>query len=444
MSDVMFLMSQLLAPEPINPWEDGFDQPPLSTQAAPLTAVAIAEPAQPQIIGDLLTPNFASVGSTTPSTNTSKALPETVLPSVTPPEVLSLIPRVSTSRVDDLRSGVSRPLASEQVAALRQRLLTPEPVSNASHRRENPVPPTFTDNQTPATPLPAMNFPSADLPAVPLPNAQSPQLTARLAPTSTTLNPILSYTASENMVSMAMARVTPTFGPRPGSGPQLYTQRQLALQSGRLYTRIRPDSYYAQWVNASAQPTYENWKALLAQEANAVATGQGDNPLTVMVGDSLSLWLPPDMLPSDRLWLNQGISGDTTRGVLNRLSAFANTRPDKIYVMAGINDLKNGATDAEVLVNLEQIMRQLRQQHPQAQIVVNSILPTRWASISCDRINHLNQQIAQLAGKTGVSYLDLQPGFADETGNLRPELTTDGLHLNRLGYQVWQLALLSI
>ena len=255
---------------------------------------------------------------------------------------------------------------------------------------------------------------------------------------------ILSYATTPSAFVMAQRQLQPTQGPRPGSGSQLYRQRQAALQAGTLYTRLTPDSFYDQWVNGGAHPTYQQWQALLTQEAQAIAKGQGNNSLTVVVGDSLSQWLPTDMLPQDRFWLNQGISGDTTQGVLNRLGAFADTRPDVIHVMAGVNDLKNGASDAQVLANLERIMQQLRQQHPDARIVVHSILPTRLASIPSDRIRALNERIERSALQQRVVYLDLHPSFIDEVGQLRYELTTDGLHLSRLGYQVWQIAMVSM
>ncbi|HEY9645167.1 MAG TPA: GDSL-type esterase/lipase family protein [Chroococcidiopsis sp.] len=225
--------------------------------------------------------------------------------------------------------------------------------------------------------------------------------------------------------------------PRPYSGSQLFQQRLAALRAGRTYTRLPSNSFREAWVNATQQPTYEQWTNLLGREAAAMARGQGNNRLTVLVGDSLSLWFPSEQLASDRFWLNQGISGDTTGGVLRRLSLFANTRPDTIYVMAGINDLRQGATDDQVLNNLRQIMRQLRRAHPHAQIYIHSILPTRSLGISSHRIQLLNQSIAIIAQREGVIYSDLLAYFADSQGELRQELTTDGLHLNRQGYAVW-------
>ncbi|MEB3179557.1 MAG: SGNH/GDSL hydrolase family protein [Nostocaceae cyanobacterium] len=225
------------------------------------------------------------------------------------------------------------------------------------------------------------------------------------------------------------------------SGSQLYQYRLAALQSGKIYTRIDDDNLRASAAKANRLLKYEDWKTLLTREAGAIAQGQGDNHLSVLVGDSLSLWFPAEKLPSGKFWLNQGISGDTSSGILKRLPAFREAKPDTIYVMAGINDLRRGATDEDIVNNYRQIIRQLRQMHPKAEIVVQSILPTRLTAIPNSRIFHLNKQIAVIAYEEGVNFLNLHPLFTDEQGNLRRELTTDGIHLTQRGYDVWQWAL---
>lgn len=227
----------------------------------------------------------------------------------------------------------------------------------------------------------------------------------------------------------------------PTSGTQLYYQRVAALESGKIYTRLAANKFYPAWAKANQKPTYEQWKRLLEMEAKAIARGQGMNHLAILVGDSLTMWFPQAELPVGGLWLNQGISGDNSSGILKRLSAFSQTRPDVIYVLAGINDLRQGATDQVILGNLHQIVHRLQQEHPQAQVIVQSLLPTRLPTIPNSRIRSLNQQIALMAEQQGARYLNLHTRFTDAQGNLREDLTTDGLHLNPRGYEVWQSAL---
>ncbi|MEA5578473.1 SGNH/GDSL hydrolase family protein [Anabaena sp. UHCC 0451] len=228
----------------------------------------------------------------------------------------------------------------------------------------------------------------------------------------------------------------------PVSGSQLYYLRLASLRIGQIYTRVDDEDIQSSWKSVKNQKlSYEQWKSLLAMEARAISQGQGANRLSILVGDSLSMWFPKENLPSGKLWLNQGISGDSSTGVLRRLSAFSTTRPEVIYLMIGINDLLKGASDQTILLNHRRIIRNLRQTHPKSQIMVQSILPIRHTKIANSRIRHINAQIALIARQEGANYLNIYNWFTDFDGSLRSDLTTDGIHLSPAGYSVWQAAL---
>jgi lysophospholipase L1-like esterase len=214
-------------------------------------------------------------------------------------------------------------------------------------------------------------------------------------------------------------------------------------------------------VTASPSPTpelgkrhqlsYKQWLDILKSEAEVVATKRPQR-LTVLAGDSLSLWFPTELLPESRNWLNQGISGETSAGLLKRLSLFDRTQPSTIFVMIGINDLIRGVSDNEILDNHQKIMAYLRKTHPKAQIVFQSILPhggeeitwegrEKLLAIPNSRIRQLNEQLHNIAIKEGIKYLDLQPLFTNNQGNMPSEFSTDGLHMTPKGYLVWRSAL---
>lgn len=204
------------------------------------------------------------------------------------------------------------------------------------------------------------------------------------------------------------------------------------------------------------QLTYQQWVALLGREAK-VAAEKHPARLHILAGDSISLWFPPELLLPNKTWLNQGISGETSDKLLRRLSLFDATQPETVFVMIGINDLLKGYQDETILANQQEIIQHLKTAHPRSRIVIQSILPhagdrltqkrshsqpsplvNRLAAVSNQRIQNLNQQLATMAKGEGVEYLDLYPYFADAQGDLLPELTTDGLHLSRQGYEVWR------
>lgn len=196
---------------------------------------------------------------------------------------------------------------------------------------------------------------------------------------------------------------------------------------------------------------YQQWVALLAQEARVAAQNKPDN-LYVLLGDSISLWFPKELLPAEKTWLNQGISGETTLGLLRRLNSLDETEPKALFVMIGINDLLKGISDDTVLANQRLIVRYLKSAHPNTTIIVQSILPhggedatwegrDRLLALPNRRIQALNDQLKDMTQSENVLYLNLYPLFADEQGQLKMEFSTDGLHLNRRGYVLWNTAL---
>jgi lysophospholipase L1-like esterase len=198
------------------------------------------------------------------------------------------------------------------------------------------------------------------------------------------------------------------------------------------------------------QPVYRQSAASLKDDARLVAA-IAPKRLAVLAGDSISLRFPAAKLPGYRI-LNQGISGDTSAGLLKRLSAFDQTKPEVIFVMIGINDLLRGRSNTEILDDQKRIIQDLKAHHPKAKIVLQSVLPhaiervtwegrDRLLEIPNRRIKILNDSIKAIAKKEAVHFFNLYPLFADSQGNLRRELSSDGLHLSDRGYETWSIAL---
>ncbi len=218
-----------------------------------------------------------------------------------------------------------------------------------------------------------------------------------------------------------------------------------SVNSGNQTTEVEPQLGERHKLN------YQQWVEILAQEAKVVAQKRPQK-LTILAGDSISLWFPVELLPEGRHWLNQGISGESSDGLLKRLQLFDQTQPEVIFVMIGINDMIRGVEHKTILDNQQQIIRYLRQKHPQTQIVVQSVLPhsgknSTWEgkakllAIPNSSIREFNRRLQAIAQKEGVKYLELNPLFANQKGELRPEFSTDGLHLSNQGYMVWSSAL---
>ncbi len=227
------------------------------------------------------------------------------------------------------------------------------------------------------------------------------------------------------------------------------TQNGLVLPQANASVVEAPPSIVVPQLGDRQYLNYQQWVALLRQEAKAAS----DAPrLTVLLGDSISLWFPPQFLPGRRTWINQAISGESSGTLLQRLDALDDAQVETVFLMIGINDLIAGKPESEIVTNVEQSVLYLKNQHPNADIVVQSILPhaaenatwegrDRLLLLPNDRIQAVNDAIATVAATHDVHYLDLQALFADGEGLLRPDLTTDGLHLNERGYLVWRTAI---
>jgi len=135
--------------------------------------------------------------------------------------------------------------------------------------------------------------------------------------------------------------------------------------------------------------------------------------------------------------LNRGIGGDTSAGVIDRLSTITQYHPRAIFLMIGINDLVNlKATPAQTATNIGTILSRIRQASPDTAIFLESLLPrgdTRGAIFA----REVNQRIRLLADGKTVTYIDLYPAFLDRTV-LNPKFTSDGGHLNGEGYELWK------
>ncbi|HEY9761640.1 MAG TPA: GDSL-type esterase/lipase family protein [Trichocoleus sp.] len=196
---------------------------------------------------------------------------------------------------------------------------------------------------------------------------------------------------------------------------------------------------------------YQQWVSLLEQEATAIATRNAPRQ-TILLGDSLTLWFPSDLLPGRRTWVNQAISGENSEGLRQRLYILDKTNPEVVFIMIGINDLIWGKSEDQMVDNVREMVAYLQETHPDAKIVVQSILPhgseqatwegrERLLALPNKKIQTMNGKFKQIAEEAGVYYLDLYPLFANGEGSLRSDLSTDGLHLNWQGYMVWRTAI---
>lgn len=137
---------------------------------------------------------------------------------------------------------------------------------------------------------------------------------------------------------------------------------------------------------------------------------------------------------------NHGISGDTTKGILDRLDVVLSKNPRTAFVLAGLNDLEQGASADEVIHRLLEIGFELKQGGVET-VVIQSVLPPSAVSLRehLPAIAEINAALEKSAGGGGMIFLDLRPALCRD-GVLRREYTIDGIHLNGAGCTEWAKA----
>lgn len=193
----------------------------------------------------------------------------------------------------------------------------------------------------------------------------------------------------------------------------------------------------------------EDFSELYYQRASLFDTLGVDSTSIVMLGNSLTHGCEWHELFDNHKILNRGINGDIAEGINLRLNGILQGKPAKIFLLCGVNDVSHNLSADSISQATEMIVKRIVEESPGTQVYLQSLLPinnsfNRYKRLSgkeqvIRNINTLNKAMAQ---RYGVTWIDLYDHFADENGNLRSDLTNDGLHLLAPGYMIWKEILL--
>lgn len=136
---------------------------------------------------------------------------------------------------------------------------------------------------------------------------------------------------------------------------------------------------------------------------------------------------------------NLGYPGDDLDGLVFRVNQIKYLNPEKIFVMGGINRLKE-MSDEDFEQKYRCMVGSIKSAVPNAKIYLQSILPINYrmtgAYANSQKIISSNEIIKAISKQTGCTYVDLYSIF-EENGEMPAELTYDGVHLNRKAYDIW-------
>jgi lysophospholipase L1-like esterase len=142
---------------------------------------------------------------------------------------------------------------------------------------------------------------------------------------------------------------------------------------------------------------------------------------------------------------NRGVHGEMMDKVLLRLSPIIRSKPKKIFIEMGGNDIEQQIPQDSILDMYSQMLDTLKFSCPATKIYVQSLFPvadtSSYAPTYCSpqankEIKAMNEQLRLLAQRKGCTYIDFHDAFA-LSGQLNPVYSVDGVHLSGPAYVLW-------
>ncbi|HMR18627.1 MAG TPA: GDSL-type esterase/lipase family protein [Sphingobacterium sp.] len=204
----------------------------------------------------------------------------------------------------------------------------------------------------------------------------------------------------------------------------------LTASKGQEKCNLSIDSTYNNWYYDSREKLYQQLK--------------GTRYDIVFFGNSITERGPWEELLGKKYTIgNRGIGGDNTFGMKARIADVMQSKPKKIFLMMGINDVGRGLSTEWSLINYEEVIQIIRRESPKTKIYLQSTLPMNEDILKYDylkgkegMVRALNKGVEALAQEYNLVYVNVKEVLADGYV-LKPEYTTDGIHVNTDAYIRW-------
>lgn len=142
-------------------------------------------------------------------------------------------------------------------------------------------------------------------------------------------------------------------------------------------------------------------------------------------------------------FINRGISGQTTPQMLLRFRQdVINLKPQIVIILAGTNDIagNTGPMTLEMIMDNIISMTELAKANG-IKVILSSVIPAYdypWSpGLNPNfKIPSLNKMIKEYCDSNEIIYLDYFSAMTDEVNGLIKDYTYDGVHPNKVGYEI--------
>ena len=205
-----------------------------------------------------------------------------------------------------------------------------------------------------------------------------------------------------------------------------------------------PAAEFATLQKAQAEQKATDWAALCYFRTDNAALAAQPVPADriVFMGDSITqswLFAHPDFFGPSRV--NRGISGQTTPQMLLRFKAdVLALKPAAVHILGGVNDIagNTGPTTLEDIENNIMSMVELAKAHG-VKVILATPLPAQkfnWAPQlkPAESVASYVAWVKAYAAEQDLLVADYFTPLATPDGAMKAELTLDGIHPNKAGY----------
>lgn len=193
----------------------------------------------------------------------------------------------------------------------------------------------------------------------------------------------------------------------------------------------------------------KQYTELWAKRATMFNAEGVDSTHIVMFGNSLTQGGDWNILLRNDNVVNRGIIGDIIEGLTDRLDCVVEGKPAKIFLLIGVNDVSHDLTADSIVTAQLRLIDTIRERTPGTKLYIQSLFPInnsfkRYKAIFGKEqvIRDINAKLRPEVEKRGLPWIEVYSSLVDDEGNLRAELTSDGLHLLPEGYAIWRDILL--
>ncbi|MEY8780746.1 GDSL-type esterase/lipase family protein [Allomuricauda sp. XS_ASV26] len=167
-------------------------------------------------------------------------------------------------------------------------------------------------------------------------------------------------------------------------------------------------------------------------------------PTIIFTGSSsIRLWKDLQERFPEHQVLNTGFGGSQFSDLELYLDELIlNYDPVKVFIYEGDNDIFERKSPRKVIKKAEGILRTLRQEKPNMEIVLISAKPSisRWKFRG--KYRRLNRKLNKLAAEnSGIDFVDVWHPMLDKKKVKQDIFIEDGLHMNSKGYDIWYNAI---